>query len=180
MMIHRMLPKQVMIFLCFGWLLLTAFLIQTTIWFSLLGNFPSPNLWMPIFVYLMLNRESTTRILWFCFIFLLFLTCSVALPMQFFVSLSSTFFIIFFIQSRFSTLSIFDLVVFSSGAILTFPLLYALVCLLTTSFFHFDLLYHLGSLLLSFPLIPAVLMICRKIDKTFDPLNSSDNLVMEL
>lgn len=180
MMIHRMLPKQVMIFFCFTLLLLTAYLFQTTIWFTLLGYFPSPNLWMPIFVYLMLNRESTKRLLWLTLFYLLFLTCSVALPMQFFIALSGTFFIIHFIQSRFSTLSIFDLVVFSSGAMLTCPLLYAVLCLLTDSVFHFDILYHLGSLVLSFPLIPPILMICRKIDNTFDPLNSSDNLVMEL
>lgn len=179
-MIRQMVPNQLLIFLVFTALLVTTFLFQTTIWFSLLGEIPSPNLWMPIFVYLMMNRESTKRLFWFACIYLLFLTCSVAMPLQTFVSLSGTFFIIHFIQSRFSTLSIFDLVLFSSGAILTFPLLYSLISFMTTSSFYFDWIYHLCSLLLSFPLIPAILMFCRKFDKVFNPYSSADTLVLEL
>ncbi len=179
-MIHRLVPNQFVIFLSFTVLLMTMFLFQTTIWFSFLGEIPSPNLWMPIFVYLMMNREGSKRLLWFGAVYLLFLTCSVAMPLQTFTSLSGTFFIIYFIQSRFSTLSIFDLVLFSSGAILTFPLLYSLISYLTISVFHFDLLYHLGSLLLSFPIIPVVLMFCRKIDKVFNPYSSVNTLVLEL
>lgn len=180
MILQQLIPRQIFLFMLFFVLLITALLFQTTLWFDFLGYFPSPNLWIPIFVYLMLNREPKKRLLWFVFIYLLLLTCTVSLPTQLLIALTGTSLIIHFIQSRFSTLSIFDLVVFSSGAIFTLPLLYALIDLMISSRWHYDWIFHIANLLFSIPFIPGVLLICRKIDKTFDPHNTLDNLVLEL
>lgn len=169
-----------LLFAAFLFLLLSAFLFQTTIWFNLLGTFPSPNLWIAIFVYLMFNRQKTSRHFWLITIFFLLLTCTTATPLQTFVALYGTFFIIQFIQSRFSTLSIFDLVLFSSGAVATFPFLYAVAHFFTQSTFHFDWLFHIVSLILSVPLIPGILMICRKIDKLLNPELFINDLVLDL
>jgi hypothetical protein len=180
MMNGRLTLSQLLLFGAFLFLLLTAFIFQTTIWFNLLGTFPSPNLWIAVFVYLMLNRQKTSRQLWLITIFLMLLTCTAAVPLQTFVSLYSTFFIIQFIQSRFSTLSIFDLVLFSAGAVIAFPFLYACVNFFASSAFHFDWLYHIGSLVLSLPLIPGILMICRKMDRLLNPSSFANDLVLDL
>lgn len=175
-----LMPSQFLMFLSFVFLIVSALLAQTTVWFGLLGWIPCPNLWIPLFVYLMLNREKVPRILWFMGIYLLILTCTVASPMSTFLSLVLTFYIIHFLQSRFSTLSIFDLVLLSSVAIVTFPLTYALFLWMSSLPFSFDWLGHFLSLLLSLTIIPALLMLCRRIDRTFNPHNSFDDLVLEL
>ncbi|MBY0383614.1 hypothetical protein K2X05_00515 [bacterium] len=180
MMLQRFIPRTVIVFFCFFVLLISTFLFQTTIWFNWLGSIPAPNLWLPIFVYLMINREKQKRLFWFSVFYFLFLSCSVAQPLQILISISATFAIIDFVQSRFSTLSIFDLVLFSGGSIITFPLLYSVVDFLFSSFFYFDIFFHIGNLALSIPLIPLVLMICRKIDQKFSIYNTTDGLVMDL
>ena len=177
---NNFVPKQLIIFFVFLFLIISAFLIQTTFWFSLFGYFPSPCLWIPLFVYLMMNRNFPINILWFFCFYTLFLSNSVALPLQLFLSLSGTFFLINFIQKRFSTLSIFDLVLFSAGAILVFPILYALCCFFTASQLQFDFLSTIGSLIFSIPLIPGLLVICRKIDTVFNPRSGEEGLVLDL
>jgi hypothetical protein len=160
-------------------LIISCFLFETTVWFSWVGSIPSPNLWTPILVYLIINRESSKRLGWLATFYLLLLTCTVALPLQTLLALCSTLFIIRFVQTNFSTLSIFDLVLFSAGAMFTFPVLYAFIDFMVTSQFHFDLIYHILSLLISFPLIPGVLLLCRKIDNSFSR-HTNDNLVLEI
>ena len=166
--------------LLFGLLILSCLLFETTIWFTWVGFIPSPHLWTPVLVYLIINRENPKRLGWLATFYLLLLTCTVALPLQTLLSLCGTLVIIRFVQTNFSTLSIFDLVLFSSGAMFTFPLLYSLMNFMITSEFHFDWLFHILSLLISFPLIPGILLLCRKIDTSFSPRHTYDNLVLDL
>ncbi len=164
----------------FGLLIISCFLFETTIWFSWVGFIPSPNLWTPVLVYFIINREHPKRLGWLATFYILLLTCTVALPLQTLFALIGTLFIIRFVQTNFSTLSIFDLVLFSAGAIFTFPLLYSLVDYMISSEFHFDFLFHFLSLLISFPLIPGILLLCRKIDNSLSPRYVHNSLVMDL
>ncbi len=166
-------------FFLFLLLIVSCFLFETTIWFSWVGYIPSPNLWTPVLVYLIINREHPRRLGWLATFYILLLTCTVALPLQTLLALCATLVILRFVQTNFSTLSIFDLVLFSSGAMFTFPVLYSAMDFMITSEFHFDFLFHFLSLLISFPLIPGVLLLCRKIDTSFSP-HSYNNLVLEI
>lgn len=176
---NKFVPKQIIIFLTFLFFILCGFLLQTTFWFNLFGYFPAPCLWLPIFVYLMMNRTFPTHYLWFACFYLLLLTCTVALPISLFLALSSTFFLIHFIQHRFSTLSIFDIMLFSSGSIILFPIIYAFFNLFFLGQFNLDILSLIISFVLSLPLIPGILMLCKKTDTLLNPHND-DSLVLHL
>ena len=126
----------------FALLIISCFLFETTIWFSWVGPIPSPNLWTPVLVYLIINRESSKRLGWLVTFYLLLLTCTVALPLQTLLALCGTLLIIRFVQTNFSTLSIFDLVLFSAGAMFTFPAIYSGIDFMISSEFHFDFLYY--------------------------------------
>jgi len=176
----RIVPQQFIVFTIYLVMILTAINFQTTLWFSVFGFFPSPCLWTPIFTYLMMNRGFPKNILWLVVFFLLFLTQSSAVPLTLLWALLALWGCIAFAQQHVSTLGMFDLILFSAGATLLFPLLYFTFSLVGAADASLDWIGMVISTLLSLPLTPAILFICKKLDATIDPMNNPDNLVLDI
>lgn len=181
MLKSRLIPQQIIVFLIFTFLIFTAMCLQTTVWFSFFGFFPSPCFWAPFFVYLVMNRPLPKNFIWLMWFYLIFMTQTSAVPLTLFLALSSLWGIIMFFQHRVSTLGMFDLIVFSAGSVVVYPVLYYIFSVMGEGLVSIDIVNIIVSLFLSIPFIPAALFICKKIDSTFDPLNNnSDNLVLDI
>jgi len=175
-------PQQLIVFLIFGFLIVTAVNLQTTVWFSFFGYFPGPCFWAPLFVYLMMNRRFPKNFLWLMFFFLVFLTQTAAVPLTLFLSMLTLWGVIYFFQKRVSTLGLFDFIVFSAASVALFPIIYFVFSLGSQSSPSLDWVAILISFFLSIPVIPVTLFICKKIDAAFDRLRAggNDNLVLDI
>lgn len=177
----NLIPQQIIVFIVFAVFIVTAINLQTTVWFGFFGYFPSPCFWVPLFVYLMMNRSFPKNFLWLMFFYLTFLTYSSAVPLTLFVSLLTLWGIIYFFQKRVSTLGLFDFILFSAGSVVLFPVIYYIYSFAARTSPSIDLLNTAVSLFLSVPVIPVTLVVCKKVDARFDRLNNnSDNLVLDI
>lgn len=78
-------------------------------------------------------------------------------------------------------MGLFDFILFSAGSVALFPIIYFSLSFLGESVPSLDLMSIFISLLLSVPMIPISLFICKKIDASFDPYNNHvDHLVLEI
>ena len=181
MMKSKFIPQKIIVFFVFASLIVTAINLQTTVWYSFFGFFPAPCFWAPFFVYLMMNRPFPRNFAWLAAFYLIFLTQTSAVPLTLFLTLSALLVTIRFFQQRISTLGMFDFILFSAGSILLYPIIYFAISAVFGPPGSLDLLSLAGTLFLSIPVIPVTLIICRKLDAAFDPINSNvDNLVLEI
>lgn len=177
---NKQFTKRILSFVFFTFVLLTSTHLQTTIWFSFFGYFPSPCFWIPVFVYLMMNRDFPYNFLWLLYFYLIFLTQTSAVPLTLFFSMMTLWALILFFQKRFSTMSTTDLILVSALSTFLFPGLYFLYSMLALTHPHLDLLMNFLSFIFTLPVIPPVLIILKKLDRLFKPSANEDNLVIHL
>jgi hypothetical protein len=177
---RKFVPKQFVRFLFFTFMLLTMTHLQTTIWYSFFGYFPSPCFWVPVFVYLMMNRTFPYNFLWLTYFYLIFLTQTAASATLLLFSILSLWALILFFQKRFSTLSMADFIFVTSISAFLFPGIYFLYSLMVYQHPHLDLLMNFMSFVLTLPVIPPVLIILKKVDSLLKSTPQNDNLVLNL
>lgn len=163
-MINKNFYRKFLIPFLFMTLIFFTINFQTTLWFGFFGHWTSPVLWPTVFVYLNTQRFDNIRSLWIIFFFFVLSANSTAISFFILPSLIFLSYLIRFIQKRFSAIDTSDLIPFSLFSTFIFPLLYAGLSSLAQPFV-FDLWSHMISLALTFPLVPALLFICRKIDR---------------
>jgi hypothetical protein len=176
----KFIPKQLLRFLFFTLMLLTMTHLQTTIWFSFFGYFPSPCFWVPVFVYLMMNRPFPYNFSWLIYIYLIFLTQTAASPTLLFFSILSLWGLILFFQKRFSTLSMADFIFVTSISTFLFPGIYFVYSLMVFQHPHIDLLMNFISFVITLPVIPPILIILKAADGLLKSTPHNDNLVLNL
>jgi hypothetical protein len=178
---NKFLPQKIIVFVLYAFLIISAMNLQTTVWYSFFGYFPAPCFWAPFFVYLMMNRPFPRNFLWLVFFYLLFLTQTASVPLTLFLSLTALWAVIIFFQKRISTLGLFDFILFSAGSVVLFPVIYFMFSFVGEPVASIDLISILITLFLSIPVIPVALVMCKKIDASFDPMNSNvESLVLDI
>lgn len=180
MLSRKFLPKQLLNFIFFSIVILTMVHMQTTIWFSFFGYFPSPFFWTPVFVYLMMNRNLPYNLLWLIYFFLIFLTETSAVPSLLFFSMLTLWALILFFQKRFSTLSMADFIFVTSISAFLYPGIYFLYSLTAFQNPHIDLLMNFLSFVLTLPVIPPILIVLKLVDGLLTSNSQQDNLVINL
>lgn len=165
-MINRRLYRNILIPLSFLALLFFTINFQNTLWFGFFGSIPNPVLWPSVFVYLMTNRDSKSRIGWMVVFLIVICSHTVALPLHILLSLVSLAFLIRFTQKRFSAIDTTDLMAFSFISTILFPFLYSIFSLANYEHTYY-LWRHALNALLTIPFIPMVLYVCRKLDRLF-------------
>ena len=180
MLPSKLVSKKFLRFLFFTFVMLTCTHLQTTIWFSFFGYFPSPCFWVPVFVYLMMNRPFPYNLAWLIYFYLIFLTQTTAVPITLFLSIMTLWSLILFFQKRFSTMSMGDFIFVTAITTFLFPGVYFLYSMFTFANPHLDLLMNFISFVLTLPVIPPTLSVLKHMDRFFTPNPCEDNLVIHL
>lgn len=179
-MLLRIFPASTLSVLIFSVYFITAMNLATTVWFSFFGYFPAPLFWLPILVYLIMSRPQPYNSLWLAYLYLLLLTHTAAPPMALFLSLSALFALVVFFQKRFSTLSMVDFILVSIASTFVFPVIYWILSFFAETTPWLGFLDLIISFLLSLPVIPPILLLCRKTDANLHPQTKGNELVLDL
>lgn len=148
-------------------LMVTCFQFQTTIWFHFFGHFPSPNLWLPLMIYLIMYRPAPLNFFWVLFFFWFLLATTSALPFFLLLSLFSLYAVVLFTQKRFSLLTMSDFILLTTSSLFIFPLMYYGFTLFHNSNTPLHIFNHLATFFITLPLIPPLLLVLQKIDDIF-------------
>lgn len=172
MPVNKILIKNVLSGVIFIFLTFLTINLQTTVWFELFGYFPTPNLWLPLMIYLLMYRPFPLNLLWVLFFFFILCTETTAMPFYLLLSLVSLSSLVLFTQKRFSLLTMSDFILLTTSSLICFPLIYYFFSLLHRSSTPLNIFDHLSTFFITLPLIPPLLLVLQKIDsylKTTEP-----------
>lgn len=172
MPINKILFKNFLSTLIFVFLAFLTINLQTTVWYEMFGYFPSPNLWLPLMIYLLMYRPFPRNLLWVLFFFFILCTATTAMPFHLLLSLTSLTALVLFTQKRFSLLTMSDFILLTTSSLICFPLIYYFFSLFHSSATPLNIFDHLSTFFITLPLIPPFLLLLQKSDsmlKTTEP-----------